>query len=455
MDPHAQRRIAIMTRDSNKKPAGRQDRRATSCCVFAILLGSMLHLRKLFKSIGPGVITGASDDDPSGVITYSQTGAQYGYRFLWLSFFTTPLMMAVQEMSARIGLVARQGLGKVIRKHVSRRVAIVLALGLLIVNTINISADLNAMAEVMRLIVPGNTVIFLFGFAILILVLEVTVSYARYANVLKWLTVTLFSYVLVVFVTQQDWSAIAWHTFIPTLTGGKESWYLITAILGTTISPYLFFWQASEEVEEESLLHKMKERTQVAKQISNMRRDTMIGMILSNVVMFFIIVATAGTLHQAGVTDITSAEQAASALRPIAGSFAFTLFAIGILGTGLLAIPVLAGSAAYAMAEVFSWPEGLGKKFRDARAFYITIGVAIIGGAIATISGINPIQFLILAAVLNGLLAPIMLWFIIRLADAPEVMGKHVSPRMVRWAGWFTCVLMTVSGILTIAQFFR
>ena len=223
----------------------------------------MLHVRKLLKNIGPGVITGASDDDPSGVVTYSQTGAQYGYRFLWLSLFTTPLMMAVQEMSARIGLVTRQGLGKVIRRHVSRRVAVVLALGLLVVNTINISADLNAMAAVMKLVVPGNAVIFLFGFAILILLLEVFVSYAKYANVLKWLTLTLFSYVLVVFVTKQDWSAIAWHTVIPTLSGGKESWYLITAILGTTISPYLFFWQASEEVEEESLLEKMKERIEL------------------------------------------------------------------------------------------------------------------------------------------------------------------------------------------------
>jgi Mn2+/Fe2+ NRAMP family transporter len=414
----------------------------------------MLRIKKLFKTLGPGVITGASDDDPSGVVTYSQTGAQYGYRFLWLSFFTTPLMMAVQEMSARIGLVTRQGLGKVIRRHVSRRVAIVLALGLLVVNTINISADLNAMAEVMRLIVPGNAVAFLFGFAILILILEVTVSYARYANILKWLTMTLFSYVIVVFVTRQDWSAIAWHTFIPTLTGGRESWYLITAILGTTISPYLFFWQASEEVEEENLLEKMKERVQLNSEIRSMRRDTMIGMLFSNVIMFFIIVATAGTLHQAGITNITSAEQAASALQPLAGSLAFTLFAVGILGTGLLAIPVLAGSAAYAVAEVFQWPEGLGKKFRDAKAFYIVIGVAIIGGAIATIAGTNPIHFLILAAVLNGLLAPIMLWFIIRLASNPNVMGGHISPTVVHRIGWVTFALMSISGLLTIAQIF-
>lgn len=415
----------------------------------------MVHLRKLFQRIGPGVVTGASDDDPSGVVTYSQAGAQYGYRFLWLSLFSMPLMMAVQEMSARIGLVTRQGLGSVIRHHVSRKVAVVLALGLLIVNTINISADLNAMAAVMKLIVPGNAVAFLFGFAVLILVLEVTVSYVQYANVLKWLTITLFSYVLVVFVTKQDWSAIAWHTVVPTLSGGKASWYLITAILGTTISPYLFFWQASEEVEEESLLDKMTERVHINTKIKNMRRDTIIGMVFSNVVMFFIIVATAGTLHQAGITNITSAEQAASALKPLAGSFAFTLFAIGILGTGLLAIPVLAGSAAYAIAEVFQWKEGLGKKFRDAKAFYLMIAIAILGGAIATIAGTNPITFLILAAVLNGLLAPVMLWFIIRLASNTKVMGVHISPRGIVVVGWLTFLLMVASGLLTLTQVFR
>ncbi len=415
----------------------------------------MLQIKKLFKGIGPGVVTGASDDDPSGVITYSQTGAQYGYLFLWLALFSIPLMIAVQEMSARIGIVAKQGLGEVIRRHVSKKVAFVLALGLLIVNTINISADLNAMAAVMKLIVPGETVVFLFAFAILILILEVAISYEKYANILKWLTLTLFTYVIVVFVTKQDWGAIAWHTFIPTITNSKESWYIITAILGTTISPYLFFWQASEEVEESSLLEKLSFRNNLKKKISAMRRDTMTGMILSNVIMFFIIAAAAGTLHAAGITNITSAEQAASALRPVAGSLTFTLFAIGILGTGLLAIPVLAGSAAYAMAEVFQWREGLGKKFKEAKAFYIMIAVAILGGAVATMVGTNPIQFLILAAVLNGLLAPVMLWYIIRLSADKKVMGGHISGRVSLTIGWLTFILMTASGVLTIIQLFR
>lgn len=417
----------------------------------------MFQLRKLVKDIGPGVITGASDDDCSGVVTYSQTGAQYGYRFLWLALFTTPLMMAVQEMTARIGLVTKQGLNKVIRRHVSRRVALGLAIGLLIVNTVNISADLNAMATVMKLIVPGAAVVYLFGFAILILLLEVRVTYAKYANVLKWLTLTLMSYVVVAFMVKQDWGAIAWHTFIPTLPGGSSSWYLITAVLGTTISPYLFYWQASEEVEEETLWVKMKEKVTLTlpKHIRDMRRDTATGMIYSNLIMFFIIIATAATLNQAGITNITSAEQAASALKPLAGSGAFMLFALGIIGTGLLAIPVLAGSAAYALAEVFGWSEGLGKKFRDAKAFYIIIGVSILGGALASISGLDAIKFLITAAVMNGLLAPIILWFIIRLAHNPTIMGPHTSPRAVHIAGWATFGLMTITGLLTIWQLIR
>lgn len=417
----------------------------------------MLHVRKLLKNIGPGVITGASDDDPSGVVTYSQTGAQFGYRYLWLSLFTTPLMMAVQEMSARIGMVTKQGLARVIRHRVSRRVSICLALGLLVVNTINISADLNAMAAVTKLIVPGPGMLYLFLFATTIVWLEVKVSYATYANVLKWLTLTLFSYVLVVFVTRQDWGAIAWGTLVPNLTGGSPAWYLITAVLGTTISPYLFFWQASEEVEEEHVWDKVKEQFKQALpgHLRDMRRDTAIGMIFSNLVMFFIIVAAAGTLHQAGITTITSAEQAASALQPLAGSFAFTLFALGILGTGLLAIPVLAGSAAYALAEVFGWHEGLGKTFHQARSFYVTIGAAVISGAIAGSFGLAAIQFLILAAVLNGLLAPLMLFFIIRLADDPHIVGPYRSSTAVRMVGWVTFALMVVAGVLTIGQVIR
>lgn len=416
----------------------------------------MFNLRKLVKNIGPGVVTGASDDDPSGIVTYSQTGAQYGYGLLWLALFTTPLMMAAQEMSARLGIVTKQGLGRLIKRYVSKRVAFVLAVGLLIVNIVNIGADLSAMAAVTQLLLPGSAWVYLVLYAGIIIVLEVFVSYAKYVNILKWLTLALLSYVVCAFATQQDWSTIFRSTLLPNLNQGAAVWPLITAILGTTISPYLFFWQASEEVEEQELLDKIKSviRPNTEQKLKKARIDTMAGMLLSNVVMFFIIVVAAGTLHQAGITTIDSAAQAAEALRPIAGSFTFFLFALGVIGTGLLAIPVLAGSAAYALSEVFGWPEGLGKKFRQAKAFYITIGAAIVVGALATLSGIAAIQFLILAAVLNGLLAPVILFYMLRLADRVDVVGEHRHPSAVRIFGWLTFVAMTAAGVMTILQLF-
>lgn len=417
----------------------------------------MFHFGKLVKDIGPGVITGASDDDPSGIVTYSQTGARYGYGLLWLALFTTPLMMAAQEISARLGLVTKQGLGRLIKRYVSKRVAFVLALGLLIVNIVNIGADLSAMGAVTQLLMPGPAWLYLVLFAIVIILLEVFVSYAKYVNILKWLTLALLSYVVAAFATHQDWSSIFRSTIIPDLTQGAAVWPLITAILGTTISPYLFYWQASEEVEEEKLWEKIEHRVHpnVDGQLKKARADTVVGMLFSNVIMFFIIVVTAGTLHQAGISTITSAQQAAEALRPVAGSLTFFLFALGILGTGLLAIPVLAGSAAYALSEVFGWREGLGKTFRQAPAFYITITAAIVVGALVTLTHVSAIQFLITAAVLNGLLAPVMLFFMLRLADRPDVVGPHRHPGVVRVTGWLTFAAMTGAGAMTIVQLLR
>ncbi len=416
----------------------------------------MFHFRKLLKNIGPGVITGASDDDPSGIVTYSQTGAKYGYGLLWLALFATPLMMAAQEISARLGLVTKQGLGRLIRRYVSKRVSFVLALGLLIVNIVNIGADLSAMGAVTQLVMPGPAWLYLVLLAAIIILLEVFISYAKYVNVLKWLTLALFSYVIAAFATHQDWSTILQSTVIPRLNQGAAVWPLITAILGTTISPYLFYWQASEEVEEEKLLDAQKNSSpDIDSQLKKARIDTIAGMLFSNVIMFFIIVVTAGTLHQAGITNITSARQAAEALRPIAGSLTFFLFALGILGTGLLAIPVLAGSAAYALSEVFDWPEGLGKTFKEAKAFYITIGLAIVVGALATLTGVGAIQFLIIAAVLNGLLAPVMLFYMLRLANRPDVVGSHRHPSIVRIFGWLTFVTMTAAGVMTIYQLMK
>lgn len=410
----------------------------------------MLRLHKFFRRFGPGIITGSADDDPSGIVTYSQTGAQYGYAFLWLAFFTTPLMIAAQEMSARLGLVTRQGLATLVRKHVSFKIAVALSVLVFIVNTINLGADLGAMSEVTKLLVPGSSTLYIIGFGALILGLEIWLSYKRYANVLKWLTLALLTYVAAAFSVHQDWGTIFHDLVLPTWVGGQASIMLVVAILGTTISPYLFFWQASEEVEEEK--HRPWDFLKIKQDVKQMRRDTYTGMIYSNLMMFFIIITTAATLHRAGITTIDTAQQAAEAIRPIAGQFTFLLFALGIIGNGLMSVPILAGAAAYAVSDVFQWREGLTKRFRKAPAFYLTIIASVAIGAASNFFGWSPIKFLIAAAVLNGLLAPVLLWFIIRLADRRDVVGKFTSPPLIRWAGWLSWLAMTVVGLTLIWQ---
>lgn len=408
----------------------------------------MFHPRKFWKKLGPGIITGAADDDPSGIVTYSQTGAQHGYGFLWLALFLTPLMIAAQEMSARLGLVTRKGLTALVREHISAKIAVVLAMLVFAVNTINLGADLGAMSEVMKLLVPAPNLVYIVGFGAVILGLEIWLSYKRYANVLKWLTLALLTYVAAALSVHQDWGAILRQTVIPSWIGGRESIMIVVGILGTTISPYLFIWQASEEMEEEKTKH--HEPGAIAGHLKKMRLDTYVGMIYSNVVMFFIILSAAATLHAAGVTNIETARQAAEAIRPIAGDFTFLLFALGIIGIGLQAIPVLAGSAAYAISEVFGWREGLTKKFANAKGFYLVLICSMAIGAVGTMLGMSPISFLIAAAVLNGLLAPILLFFIAKLADRPDVVGEHRSPPFVRWAGWTCVAAMSLAGLFLI-----
>ncbi len=406
--------------------------------------------RNVFKSIGPGVITGASDDDPSGVIIYSQAGAKFGYGLLWLALFTTPLMMAVQEMSARLGLVTRRGLSALIRRYVSKRVAIGLSLLLLIVNTINIGADLGAMAAVSKLLHPAPTILYVALLGGLMISLEVLVPYRKYVNVLKWLTFALLTYVAAALVIKVDWAEVAWRTLVPSVIHQPGVVAIIVAILGTTISPYLFFWQSSEEVENES--RGPRQASHISRLIRAMRLDTATGMIVSNLIMFFIIVTTAATLHQAGITNIATAQEAAEALRPIAGNLTFWLFGIGIIGTGLLAVPILAGSAAYATAEVAGWKEGLSQHFKQAPSFYFVIIISIWIGAIMSATGISPIAFLIAAGVLNGLLAPIALWFILRLADRADVVGNFTTRPIVKFGGWLAWGLMSVAGVIFIVQ---
>lgn len=402
-----------------------------------------------WQRLGPGIITGASDDDPAGIATYSQTGAKFGYGLLWLAPFTLPLMFAVQEMSARIAMVTGQGLAAVMRRTMRQRKVATIAIVFFAANVVNIGANLGAMAEAIQLILPGPFWLWLIVTAGGILTLEFFTSYRTYIKILRWLILVLFAYVITAFLTEQQWTTIVRDTFIPTIPAGVGVWGMIVAVLGTTISPYLLFWQASEEVEEEIANGRDlsgERRGVTVSELRDMRIDVMTGMGMSNLIMFFIMVTTAGTLFAAGISDIQDASQAAAALRPLAGDGAFLLFTLGIIGTGLIGVPVLATSASFAMAEAFRWPEGLEKTFRQARGFHISILAAIGLGVLTNMIGISTIDFLIGSAILNGLLAPFVLWHVIRLADRTDVVGQHRSPRLIRWLGWLTFALMVAAG---------
>jgi len=407
-----------------------------------------------WKVLGPGLTTGAADDDPSGIATYSQAGSQFGFRFLWLSLFTFPLMGVVQEMCARIGLVTGQGLAANIKHHYPRWVLMLCAGLLFIANSFNIGADLGAMAQAVQLIVPqAPFTLLVIGFSLLILFLLIMMPYGKYARYLKWLTIALLSYVFAALMVHLPWSQVLRGTFLPAMSFSREQIFLVTAILGTTISPYLFFWQTSQEVEEEILAGRktIKSRKLTSLQeIKDMRTDVWSGMFVSNVVMFFIIAACAATLFAHGITDIKTAKDAAEALRPFAGNAATWLFAIGIIGTGLLAVPILAGSASYAISESFGWKEGLYRKLKQAWAFYGVIIISMLAGLIMNFVGLDPIKGLIYAAILNALVAPIVLFLIVRLSSKPKIMGEYVNGGWSKTFGWIVVVVMTVAGLATI-----
>lgn len=411
-----------------------------------------------WKSLGPGLTTGAADDDPSGIATYSQTGTRFGFQLIWLSLFTFPLMAIVQEMCARIGLVTGRGLAGNIRQYYPRRVIYVCAILLFAANTLNLGADLGAMAEATRLVMPAfNFWFLLLGFTTLSLILQVFTTYEKYAKYLKYLTFVLLSYVAVAFVVEVDWVVVLQSTVLPNLSINGDQLFIICAVLGTTISPYLFFWQTSQEVEEEILEGKtnLQERQITTKgDIKKMRVDVWSGMFVSNLVMFFIIAASAAALNRAGFTNINTAADAASALRPIAGDFAYLLFAIGIIGTGMLAVPVLAGSAAYAVSESFGWKIGLYRKLRGAHAFYGVIIVAMIVGMSINLLGVNPIKALIYSAVFNGLVAPFVLVLIVLLSANKEVMGDFVNKKPVTIIGWGVVAMMALAGMAAILSLF-
>lgn len=415
------------------------------------------EVEEYWETLGPGLTTGASDDDPSGIATYSQTGATYGFSLLWMSLFTFPLMAVVQEMCARIGLATGQGLAANIRTHYPKKILYSVTLLLVIANIFNIGADLGAMAKGVQLVFPNISfalLVIIFGVGGLLL--QVFVDYKTYAKYLKYLALVLFSYVATALFIHMDWAMVLKNTVIPHITFSKDQIFLICGILGTTISPYLFFWQTSQEVEEEILspdptLPRKHDLSDT--EVKKMRVDVWSGMFISNVVMFFIIATTGATLYSQGIT-ITTAADAAQALRPLAGNFAFILFAVGILGTGMLAIPVLAGSSAYAVSESLGWKFGLYRKLKEAYAFYGVIALATVVGIVLNFVGIDPIKALIYSAVLNGIIAPIVLYFIVKLSSNPEVMGNRSNSRLVKGIGWLTVLLMGLTAVSVIFSFF-
>lgn len=415
--------------------------------------------RDYWLMLGPGLTTGASDDDPSGIATYSQTGAQFGYGLLWLSLWTFPLMSVVQEMCARIGLVTGRGLAGNIRAYYSQRALRFCTLLLFAANAFNIGADLGAMAKGAQLLNPHlNFSLLVIAFAVLSLLLQIFTPYVRYAKYLKWLALVLLSYVASSILAHLHWGTALHGLAVPHFSFGKESLLLICAILGTTISPYLFFWQTSQEVEEQILDGKttLKERQSATTpaDVKSMRIDVWSGMLLSNLVMFFIIAACGGILFPHGITNITSAAQAAEALRPFAGNATYFLFAIGIIGTGLLAIPVLAGSSSYAVAEALGWREGLYRGLKQAYAFYGIIIISMLVGLALNFIGLDPIKALIYSAVANGLVAPFVLFFIVKISSNKKVMGHWRNHGFVTFIGWLTTAVMAIAGVAAIISLF-
>lgn len=409
--------------------------------------------------LGPGLTTGASDDDPSGIATYSQTGSQYGFQLLWLAGFTFPFMAVVQEMCARIGLVTGQGLAANIRHHYPRWVLYLCTLLLFTANTFNIGADLGAMTKATQLLFPNFpfTLLVIF-FTVLSLGLQIFSSYKKYSQYLKYLALILVAYIFsTMSISNLPWKSIFSNAVIPTITFSKDQLFLICGILGTTISPYLFFWQTSQEVEEEILKGRVtiaqRQEETSKKEIYNMRIDVWSGMFFSNLVMFFIITACAATLFTNGITNITTAADAAEALKPFAGNLAYLLFTLGIIGTGLLSVPILAGSASYAASESFGWKQGLNRKLKQASAFYGVIIIATSIGFLINFIGLDPIKVLIYSAVVNGLVAPIILILIVLLSSNKNIMGNSVNNRFTTFLGWVITLLMTAAGLATILAF--
>jgi len=407
------------------------------------------------SKLGPGLITGAADDDPSGIATYSQTGAQFGFNLMWMTLLTYPLMVGIQEVSARIGRVSGRGLASNIKRHYPPWLLYAMVVLLLIANTVNIAADVAAMGDALHLIIGGKQQLLALGFGVLSILLQVFIPYTRYVHVLKWLTIALMAYVATVLAVHVPWLTVLKHTIVPTIEWKPAYLTTMVALFGTTISPYLFFWQASQEVEEiradpdAEPLRKAPE--QVGRELRRIRMDTTIGMAVSNIVAWFIMLTTAVTLHAHGLLDIQSSAQAASALKPIAGNLAFALFSLGIIGTGLLAIPVLAGSAAYAMAGAFNWRNSLELQPSAARKFYGIIAAATMGGVLIGFLPVDPMKALYWSAVINGVIAVPIMVVTMLLSTRKGVMGDVGISRPIHVLGWACTAVMALAVVAMFA----
>jgi len=407
------------------------------------------------SSLGPGLVTGAADDDPSGIATYSQTGAKFGFDLLWTVVLTLPLMVAIQVISARVGAITRKGLAANLVVAYPRPVIAMAVLLLLLANIFNIAADLNAMGVCVRLVVGGPAVVYVVVLGIASLLVQLFAQYRQTVRVLKWLTLSLFAYAAALFTIHVPWTRVASAVVVPHLHGSKEYFTMIVAIFGTTISPYMFFWQAAHEVEkskDEGKLSRVKKPAQARKTYERINLDTWVGMALSNLIAFCIMVTTAVVLHDHGQTEIQTTQQAAEALKPIAGNLAFILFSLGIIGTGLLALPVLAGSAAFGISDTFGWRSGLDRMPLEAGAFYSVIGVAMLLGIALCIYGLDPIKGLFLSAVINGIVAVPIMALLMATAQRPDVMGKFPVRGLLRWVGWMATGAMSIVVVAMFAM---
>lgn len=425
----------------------------------------MKKIKKILSILGPGFITGAADDDPSGIATYSQTGAQFGYGLLWTALFMLPLMIAVQEACARIGAVTGKGIAGVVKDHYGGSLLFSVVILVVIANTINIGADIGAMAAAANLIIPLPFIILTLLFTALMLFLEIFTSYKVYSQILKWLGLALIAYPITALIANHAWLETLKATFIPHIELNVGFLFLITGVLGTTISPYMFFWQASEEVEEEKA-EKMPDKKDGEPRITrtfihHLRVDTVVGMLASEIATWFIIVVGASTLHGNGITNITTAADAAKALAPLvhgfpyAGLLAKTIFAIGIVGLGLLGVPVLAGSASYALSEALDWKAGLNLKLKKAHGFYGIITIATLIGLIINFVGINPFQALVFTAVFNGIAAVPLLFVIARVSGSQKIMGDHKNKWLSNTVLWVTFSVMLLAAVSLLYTFFK